>query len=428
MTRLHATQVDASRWEGRRLAFACLGVILGLHLLVSSAFALTYGDRFSELTAPDAKRYETMVKQWLTKGVYGYDSTEPNAYVTPGYPIFLAAIYWVGGDAQGEGRPYAPMVALQILCNAASILLTYAIGSAVFDNRGVGVMAAALIALYPPLFQVPLMFLTESFATTTFLLYVLVQLIALKRSSVRWSVAAGALLAVAVYVRPGIAPVAVAPFVYEFLVRRGDRRKAVVKLAAVSLAAWALVMAPWVVRNQVVLGYSWVFSSHGGDPMLAGVDSYYYEMGEGFSYHGPTYKRWYAEKLEIPKTVYAKRVIGQMLRENPLRTIWWFTVGKSVHMYFEPWVPGKNYIKSITLVTHYLLVVLGLTGMGLAFREPRLRTLSMMIVFGTLALLMFVPEPRFVYGFLPLFAVLAAGVLRCAWQGCRLAGEGVSGA
>ena len=37
----------------------------------------------------DAAQYEITVKQLIDRGVYGYDSTKPNAYVSPGYPLFL---------------------------------------------------------------------------------------------------------------------------------------------------------------------------------------------------------------------------------------------------------------------------------------------------------------------------------------------------
>lgn len=42
-----------------------------------------------------------MARQFLDKGFLGYMSSRPNAYITPGYPLFLALIYKLYGYAQG---------------------------------------------------------------------------------------------------------------------------------------------------------------------------------------------------------------------------------------------------------------------------------------------------------------------------------------
>lgn len=41
----------------------------------------------------DSVNYDIMVRQLLEKGVYAYKSEEPNAQVTPGYPLLMAGVY-----------------------------------------------------------------------------------------------------------------------------------------------------------------------------------------------------------------------------------------------------------------------------------------------------------------------------------------------
>ncbi|MGX4585822.1 hypothetical protein [Paenibacillus chitinolyticus] len=41
----------------------------------------------------DAMFYSKMAKQFLETGILGFNQTEPNAYVTPGLPLLLSAVY-----------------------------------------------------------------------------------------------------------------------------------------------------------------------------------------------------------------------------------------------------------------------------------------------------------------------------------------------
>ena len=50
----------------------------------------------------DAHNYDVMARQFLEKGFLGYASTRPNAFTTPGYPLFLAMLYKIFGYSQGS--------------------------------------------------------------------------------------------------------------------------------------------------------------------------------------------------------------------------------------------------------------------------------------------------------------------------------------
>lgn len=379
------------------------------------AFGVIYAARSSAtLSTPlgDGQYYEIMARQILTDHVYGYKSDRPNAYVTPGYPLFLAAVYGVTGHAE-EGRPWPVLVALQLLFGAGAIALVYVLGSDLAGERA-GAIAAFLFALYPPGFLIAPLWLTEPLGTVALLGYVVLQLRALERRSVPLALAAGAVLALAVLTRPAVLPVAVVPFA---LRAAFGPREGLVRQAALALAAWALVMSPWVVRNVVVLHRPAVLSTHSGDPMLGGVDPYYWEMGRAYRYHGPTYKQYLEEApKDVSKDEYARKAIARHLREKPLQTVWWFTIGKFGRMYFGEVFAGRpKYIGTWTTIVHMTIVVLGFAGALLSVRMKRLRDLALMVALGTAALLPFVPESRFVYGYTPLLAVMGAAVVVRAW-------------
>ena len=76
--------------------------VLGVVLVCAIAFAyavvyIVRQGRFSESYSPDEGHYIAMAQRLLTEGYYSYWGGAPDAYVSPGYPIFLTlcmAVFW----------------------------------------------------------------------------------------------------------------------------------------------------------------------------------------------------------------------------------------------------------------------------------------------------------------------------------------------
>ena len=72
---------------------------------IAFAYAVVYivrQGRFSESYSPDEGHYIAMAQRLLTEGYYSYWGGAPDAYVSPGYPIFLTLCMAVfGTDLQG---------------------------------------------------------------------------------------------------------------------------------------------------------------------------------------------------------------------------------------------------------------------------------------------------------------------------------------
>jgi hypothetical protein len=88
-------------------------------------------------------------------------------------------------------------------------------------------------------------------------------------------------------------------------------------------------------------------------------------------------------------------------------------------VYAGGWLGTTGFDGSRSTVIRALIAVLGWVGVVYSLWDRRLLAISLMIVIGTLTLLPFVPEPRFVFGYLPLLAVLAAAMLRRIWSGSK---------
>ena len=123
----------------------------------------------------DAWNYHNMAKQFLSEGILGYKtdvpSGEPNAYITPGYPLFLSAIYAVSPD-ENMGIYYVKIV--QAVLGTLTALLGYLIAKRLAGNIA-GWIAFVLMVVYPTYIVMPLFLLTETLYTFLFLLYIFLQ-------------------------------------------------------------------------------------------------------------------------------------------------------------------------------------------------------------------------------------------------------------
>ncbi|MBI4761758.1 MAG: glycosyltransferase family 39 protein [Chloroflexi bacterium] len=164
----------------------------------------------------------------------------------PLYPIFLAFIFnWFG-----EGRFAAG--AAQALLDTGNIALVYALSCALFKRRGVGLVAAALYALYPEVIGVARLLYSE----VLFIFFAnLGTWLLLRRWQARSTldlVGAGLCFAVAALAREILAyfVIVVVPL-WIWITFLPQWRKALVETALIWLGV-AFVLAPWV-------GWNWSY-------------------------------------------------------------------------------------------------------------------------------------------------------------------------
>ena len=190
------------------------------------------------------------------------------AYYPPGYPLLLGALIWLVGVFPGDPSAFDVAIATNVVLSVALIPLVFALGRRLAGVR-VGLVAAAVVTVWPNLVFHSGVVLTE---TLFLVLFVAMLLVALATPDVarhpgwRRVVATGLLLGAAGLVRP--VTFVVAPL---FLVLWwGDGvRRAVAKLAVVGLAAVALVV-PWTVRNAVTMDSPILLSANFGDNFCIG--------------------------------------------------------------------------------------------------------------------------------------------------------------
>ncbi len=174
-------------------------------------------------------------------GTFGLVPGEPSAYTQPLYGFFLVPVYWI------FGREWWSVGLAQILVATGTAFLVYAIGARVL-SRNAGTFAAVVTTLNPYLVWHDVHLNREILDQLLAAALVLCVLVAADRRSLPWSVASGVVAGLAILgnVRVAFLPV----FLALYLLFRVGWSWAPVAL----IAAAALTVAPWVVRNRVELG------------------------------------------------------------------------------------------------------------------------------------------------------------------------------
>ena len=178
---------------------------------------------------------------------------EATAYFPPAYSFVLGAVFWVVRHTPLPDDLPAAGLALNLVLGVASVALVYRLGARLFD-RTVGLAGAALVAVCPSLVFYTGVFFSE----TLFVFLALAALVVLadhERALGRWPAARlvvfGLLVGVASLTRTIGLVMLVALVVAAWAGGAGPR--AALGQGAIALAAALVTIAPWTVRNALVM-------------------------------------------------------------------------------------------------------------------------------------------------------------------------------
>jgi 4-amino-4-deoxy-L-arabinose transferase-like glycosyltransferase len=306
----------------------------------------------------------------------------PTAFRPPLYPFLLAAVDRLTGSSLSAGR------ALSVVLSLAVVALTMQFTKAVASRRA-GLVAGAVVAVYPPLLANDTVLLTEPVS----LLLLLGMLLALHHRRVAWGALLCGLLILARPSAQGVALVVAAWLVWQVGWRRTIRFVGVV----------ALVVLPWVVRNWIQIGSPVLVTSNGFN--LAAMYSPAARAHGGFV--DPVFDpRFGAYRLaqfnEAGWQRQLQHLALQTIREHPSEVP--KVVARNAAAYFELH-PGDNRIAEVkdgrnltfrdwTLPSFYVVTAVGLVGLVRRWREPAVLLLMLVTGYFTVTSLALVAPPR----------------------------------
>ena len=244
-------------WYG--LVLAVLLIRVGVLVLPSSL-------------SDDPDGYRVLAENLVEHGCLGAGEN-PTAYRPPLYPLLLAACFTL--DPGG----HLAIGILHLASGLAAVWLVWRLGILWGLGRYAPV-AALLVAVDPILLVGSASVMTETVAT----LLTCVSLLCLTRAgehATRSRVAlAGVSMALAILCRPTflVWTAAVACGIPWLAESRSER----IKVFAVYVLSVGIVLAPWIVRNQIHFGRPVIGTTHGGYTLLLGNNPSFYEyLGRG---------------------------------------------------------------------------------------------------------------------------------------------------
>lgn len=239
-------------------------------LLIALAFRLSLA-RFLPNDDPDDGRiYAQIAVNLLDHSAFSQEDVAPftpTLIRVPGYPVFLAIVYSIGGHGENGAVRYAQALLDTITCALIGLLAWLWMPDECRRWRA-ALVAAAVAAVCPFTAIYVATILTETLTTFLMVALAVTATLALQSTATRrailWWVASGLIAGVAVMVRPDAGLFAAAAGIALVLIglfsRTGgaasfsERFLRVLVLGVVYSAAFVLVMVPWTIRNKAVFG------------------------------------------------------------------------------------------------------------------------------------------------------------------------------
>jgi 4-amino-4-deoxy-L-arabinose transferase-like glycosyltransferase len=246
--------------------------IFVLALLLRLIFVLCIPHR---VFYPDTQQYQGIAVNLVQGNGYAIEAGVPTARRVPVYPFFLAAVYYLFGVS-----PLAVLL-LQSVIGALTCVFTAKIAREVFDEKAAR-LAGALAAAHPVLISYSGVLLSECLFTLLLAMMAWALLTAFRERRVVSYFVSGILFGATYLTRPDLLVFAVLLagvvfYLYSF------RPRALYHLAVLA-AGFALVFAPWAVRNYRVFHYVFVAQADSlgpttwGNAMCIVKDSVNYEF------------------------------------------------------------------------------------------------------------------------------------------------------
>ncbi len=333
----------------------------------------------------------------------------PNAYVLPGYPLFLATLHVI----QGPGNDIQPIVSVvQAVLSGLTLWAVFLIGKKVV-SAPVGLTAAILCALYPPFWWSYRFALTEEL----FMMLCVWAMYALltsmeprdKRNAMRY-ITTGLLVAAAMYVRAAAAPwILLAGLLV--VVFGGKDRVRFVRAGLTVMLVVLVCFTPWWYRNALIYGEFVPFSSS------SAAGSFIATFDDWHDLSGPTeyWEGGYHESLDERD---ANRAVAALARSRTLEQIrsdpWHYfsrrakAIAASTLTYHPNPFGGFSGVSAGVEALHLAIVALALRGVWLGRRCLKIWVvaslpLALVAVYATTLIF-----ARYLFPAMPAVIVLAA--------------------
>lgn len=377
-------------------------ILIIVHLLFLLLFAKSFSPNYNGISdhfgSPDANNYVTMAKQLIEDGVYGYKSTTSNAYVTPSQPIYVTSILMLNKLIKAD-----ELFILQffnLVLSIGNVILIYKIASKLFKNKSVSFLASLLYAIYAPNVYYIRAILTEMPTIFFMLLSIYIFIKALETEKKYYYMLFSVFYAITIMFRPALAPLLIIPII--ILIKKNGIKLSIKKMLCFSVG-FILIILPWVIRNYLLFDNIFLFSSHVGNPLLAGTYPFYIEE----------FDLEVMNSLNMGYNDYAKYRIITGFKSDPKLYLSWFTLGKFMWLFGGPskWHLYSSTYSFLTIpsyLIHFIILFTAFLAIFKNYKNNVVKALGSIIVIYITIHLMFIAIDRFGYLIYPILIILSS--------------------
>jgi hypothetical protein len=404
------------------------------------ARSIVSGNGFRWYAQDDLKQLASFVDFDLSS-VKEYDPIRgiPTSFRAPLYPTFLAVIYFFSGT--GFSRFFAARLAQAIFLGAPLAPLTYFVSKKLFPplrvREGSGLrseraarISAWVIACYPMLLVYPLGLGTENPFFILLLTSFFFLLSSINKPTTVYFLLSGFFLGLTALTRSVILPFVGLAILWAWFTLKQQQGAMLIALA------FALTVAPWVIRNSLLHHKLTGIETSMGYNLYLG----YYPQGNGSFVFGPSLDLLTilddAKRDEIGTQKAIEFIKAQPERFIPLavnRLGFFFGLEKRVLMYFYsnniigyiP-LPSLLTISAILLLPFVFISISAAFGLAYLRWKPEHILLCLLFIGYILPHVLILSEDRFHLALVPYVTILAAQVwvngfapLRVRWYGSR---------
>lgn len=361
----------------------------------------------------------------LETGRYTYKNPEVDTvFIMPGLTTVLAGFVAVFGRF-----PYLQFRIFQALLGGACLYLIFLCGRRLFATR-VGVISAALMALYAPSIYVVSTILTEVCFCFLFLLTFLFTIYAVDTAKMKYYVWGGVFLGLSALFRPSALMFPFAVFAM-WLIRK-YKLADMLKYGAAVVCVVSAILSPWIIRNAVIFGEFIPLTKSSGNPMFQGTFINYDQSVR--EYENIDYYKIIGEQSDVDVSKYGHDELAddkiehmmtkirfkEVILKEPLKYLIWYTVGKTIRNWYEPflWVILFDIGIKKLFAQHYIYLLAGIAGFAVFLKRERHKGImwlpAVSIAYYNAAHLPFYCFSRYMFPTMFCFALFAAYLLDAA--------------
>ncbi len=412
----------------RRAAYAVISAAAALPRL-----AVLVHER-AAITTANVDKGADFARTFLASGTYGFIPGHPSAYTQPLYGFFLIPPYWIFNDS------WVTVGLAQTAVAVATAIVVYEVARRILSSRGA--LAAALLAtLQPYLVWHDVHMNREILDQLLAAAAILLTLLCAQRFTYVRAASLGAVVGLAVLGNVRLLFLPVMLLVWILWQRRWAR--AALLPAGMVLVAAALVVMPWVVRNDASVG-CWAVTTDGRA---------LWKANNPYTYGLLTHGKWIDQTPNIPGAPITPQDAGALyrqtgrivvtdecaqmrfyqhlayswMREHPGTKAKLALLGAS--WLWQPWVtqtedrPGsgtwldrvRSFVEPLWAIPAYALGFVGLFVLSRGFAVLALGVFA----YQTLFAMLFVGETRYRVPWDFLLAILAIGGVTWLWDRLR---------